>query len=527
MARLLALLLVLCSASAATDDVWIQFDAAVERLFQLKAKLVGARAAAALASSACRRDRERARAVFIRAMEHLKAADPSGAGGGLPVRGYLVRACGQCDPALARRLAATPGASIFDTFEDHLRRALNDASIDPERAAVEAQRAAPLLPWATDAQRTEFARMLLKLRRGSVDISNPDVADGAFSQILEILLEEPAEAVPSLFALGNYVLAPRPNDRDTVEPETVEGGGTAYSFRAERPSVPDELIVAYLESAVAALVASPPARATSASEALQREMLDRLRPFVAKWTAHMRAQFNSVARRLSVNELELTEDPPAPGTSTFTLSSFQREWTRGRGSAMRNLLTGLPNGMSRGQYETLVSFREAVQALEAREPELAAAIASGMPEGVHKILVHGGLPGQDSAFLFYREASRADLDVRPGLLLAAAQVLAQRAPDTAMTALLEAVKALNQWDRTRSSSAVRWENLSFIQPLGSARFRLTVPSMPLPDLRAAVAVLAPRDPSGVLALISNIQAEQRRASALVAWAEALLSRRTD
>ena len=229
MARLLTLLMVLCSPYMAADDVWSQFDTAVERVFQLKSKLLGARAAATLASNACRRDPERARAVFVRAMEHLKAADPGGAGGGLPVRGYLLRACGQCDPLLARQLAATPGPSVFDRFEDQLRRALADASVDTERAAANALRAAPALPWASDRQRTEFARMLLKMRSADTGI-----ADGAFFDILEILLDEPAEAVPSLFALGNYVLTPLPNDRecDTNRDHRGRRNGVRVSRRA-------------------------------------------------------------------------------------------------------------------------------------------------------------------------------------------------------------------------------------------------------------------------------------------------------
>ena len=269
-------------------------------------------------------------------------------------------------------------------------------------------------------------------------------------------------------------------------------------------------------------------RPQEATDELKRKMLSHLRPFVARWAAHMRSEFDIAARRLSADELEVVEDPPVQTGSRFEIGLFQREWTIGRGAGMRNLLAGLPRGTPHGPYETLASFSEAVHALTAGQPGLAAAIASRMPEGIHKILVHGGLAGRENAFLFYREASRADPAVRPGLLLVAAQLLTPHAPDNGAAALLEAVEALNQLDREpRLSGGVRWSNTGFVQTFGSARFRLAVPSMPHPDLRPAVAALAPHDPRGILTLISDIQAERRRAPALVAWAEALLLRATD
>ncbi|MGE5571264.1 MAG: hypothetical protein ACM3S5_19695 [Rhodospirillales bacterium] len=518
MPKIAALLILSCSLSVAADDVWSQIDTAIERLFQLKAKPTGARYASALAALVCRLDRERARAIFIRAMEHLKAADGSGAGDGLPARAYLIRACRSCDPALAAQLAFTPGASIFDTFRDHLRRARLDVSTDPEAAAASILRAAPALPFVPDEQRTEFARLLLELRGESAE-----VADGAFMEILEILLDEPAEAVPSLFALGNYVLTPIPESRYQIMPEGVEGGGTAYVFRAERPGVSDELVVAYLESAVMALAVAPPPWMAETDDELRREMLGHIRPFVATWAAHMRTSFDAAARRLSADALEPVDEPPAALPSKFTFAAFYREWTRGRGEAMRGLLSGLRYGADHRPYEVLASFSEAVHAIGAAKPELAASIASRMPEGIHKTLVHGGLPGRDYAFLFYREASQAGAALRPGLLLVTAQLLVPHAPDSAMAALLEAVQALNEFDRARRPLRdVRWTGSGFIQRFGSMNFRLTVPTMPKPDFRAAVAALTLKDPTGVLSVISNVQNERRRASALVAWAEAVI-----
>jgi len=96
-------------------------------------------------------------------------------------------------------------------------------------------------------------------------------------------------------------------------------------------------------------------------------------------------------------------------------------------------------------------------------------------------------------------------------------------PDNAMATLLEAVQARNEFDRGRRPfSDARWTGSGFTQRFGSRNLRLTVPAMPKPDLRAAVAALTPRDTTGVLSVISNVQSEQRRASALVAWAEAVI-----
>ncbi len=425
--------LLVCSVSAAKDRVLPPEDAARAKLLaaQLRRKqaldrayalghrfqqfsdqIIGARAVAALAETVCPYNRTYAQTMFTDAMNTLTIAANVSDQDRAQARLQVLASATACDRTLAERLSPWRRRANPDA---ELRRAISMLDAGDVQDAVDVTGAAVFGPLSSQGNRT-FVNVLMQLH----DRGEAETADNLFLARVAWVDTQPAYDTEDYARLGGYLFDTELLSRDGTLPQPAQAA----------PDTSSELVRAYAETALTLLEQRVEGlQQKQVQYAFAQALLPAVRAFEPDLEPELANDIQQLggavgrafeyevrralapAPRSEAEEIRRAGGDPV-GEDKARVRVLLRHWSPGETARMRDLASGINDSTVKMKLDALITFAEA-----AKDDRSATRLRPSTKSALYWL-------SRNDVARAVHDVPYADIDLRPFLLLAAADLTA-------------------------------------------------------------------------------------------------------